>query len=81
MWEKVIMDTLTRRPDKKVDYVVLRSEQVRRLRSLCQKVAKGAHIVGGYCAYPACQVAFGGTNPQRGSRYEESAPNSFHLFE
>ncbi|KAF8504208.1 DNase I-like protein [Gautieria morchelliformis] len=28
MWEKVIMDTLTRRLDKKVDYVVLRSEQL-----------------------------------------------------
>lgn len=28
MWENVIMDTLARRPNKKEDYVILRSEQV-----------------------------------------------------
>ncbi|KAF8592645.1 DNase I-like protein [Ramaria rubella] len=28
MWENVIMDTLARRPDKKADYVILRSEQL-----------------------------------------------------
>ena len=28
VWESAIMDTLDRRPNKKVDYVLLRSEQV-----------------------------------------------------
>lgn len=34
MWETVIVDTLARRPNKKVDYVVLRSEQVRKFLSV-----------------------------------------------
>lgn len=28
MWERVILDTLARRPNKKSEYIVLRSEQL-----------------------------------------------------
>lgn len=73
MWEKVIMDTLAHRPNKKVDYVVLRSEQVKKINFTLSHCTETSYAVSGNCAYFACQVTSSGTDPQRRSCYQESA--------
>lgn len=40
------METLTHRPNKKVDYVVLRSEQVQKFFAHCRMVLKHLQLVG-----------------------------------
>lgn len=73
IWEMKILETLDRRPKKKSDYVLLRSEQVSACNLLLDDIFQLYIPAGRHCSSGSGKIRTHCSHPQRRGYYKEGA--------